>query len=146
VAALGQQGRIHHIGIGADHQVTASSARTANLRRALRTRDNRKRPDNPSRTPPWGARWIGSAILLVSLMLGPAVALAQPTERAPDTMEARLLACGACHGRQGEGTKNDYFPRLAGKPAGFEFSPPPQQGAKPEAQTDNAAAAVPIGH
>jgi cytochrome c553 len=78
-------------------------------------RDNRKRPDNPS-----GARWIGSAILLVSLMLCPAaVAPAQPTERAPDTMEARLLACAACHGRQGEGTKNDYFPRLAGKPAGY---------------------------
>jgi cytochrome c553 len=34
-------------------------------------------------------------------------------------MEARLLACAACHGRQGEGTKNDYFPRLAGKPAGY---------------------------
>jgi cytochrome c553 len=60
------------------------------------------------------------AILLVSLMLGPVSdALAQPTQRAPDTMEARLLACAACHGRQGEGTKNDYFPRLAGKPAGY---------------------------
>jgi cytochrome c553 len=58
--------------------------------------------------------------LLVSLMFWPAaVVLAQPTERAPDTMEARLLACAACHGRQGEGTKNDYFPRLAGKPAGY---------------------------
>jgi cytochrome c553 len=34
-------------------------------------------------------------------------------------MEARLLACAACHGRRGEGTKNDYFPRLAGKPAGY---------------------------
>jgi cytochrome c553 len=34
-------------------------------------------------------------------------------------MEARLLACAVCHGRQGEGTKNDYFPRLAGKPAGY---------------------------
>jgi len=34
-------------------------------------------------------------------------------------MEARLRACEPCHGRQGEGTKNDYFPRLAGKPAGY---------------------------
>src|SRR6266436_9111704 len=33
--------------------------------------------------------------------------------------EARLLACAACHGRQGEGAKSDYFPRLAGKPAGY---------------------------
>lgn len=34
-------------------------------------------------------------------------------------MEARLLACAPCHGRHGEGTSNDYFPRLAGKPAGY---------------------------
>ena len=88
--------------------------------RPLRTCENRKRPDKPSLALPCGARWIGSAILLVSLMLCPdGIALAQPTERAPDTMEARLLACAACHGRQGEGTKNDYFPRLAGKPAGY---------------------------
>ncbi len=59
-------------------------------------------------------------ILLVALMHYPAVvANAQPTGRAPDTMTARLLACAACHGRQGEGTNNDYFPRLAGKPAGY---------------------------
>jgi cytochrome c553 len=48
-----------------------------------------------------------------------ALAQTQPTQRAADTMEARLLACAPCHGRQGEGTKNDYFPRLAGKPAGY---------------------------
>jgi cytochrome c553 len=80
------------------------------------TRDNRKRPDNPRRALVSGARWIGSTILLGSLMLCPAVVPAQPTERAPDTMEARLLACAACHGRQGEGTKNDYFP--SGQQAG----------------------------
>jgi cytochrome c553 len=34
-------------------------------------------------------------------------------------MEARLRACEPCHGRQWEGTNNDYFPRLAGKPAGY---------------------------
>jgi cytochrome c553 len=85
----------------------------------LRTRDNLERPANPSRAFACGARWIGSAIVLVLLMPCPAVAQAQPTERAPDTMEARLRTCEPCHGRQGGGTNNDYFPRLAGKPAGY---------------------------
>jgi cytochrome c553 len=86
----------------------------------LRTRNCHRRPGKQSRTLSCCAWWIGTAILLVSLMLYPAAAApAQPPERAPDTMETRLLACAACHGRQGEGTKNDYFPRLAGKPAGY---------------------------
>ena len=86
----------------------------------LWTRRDRKRPNNPSRRFPGGRRRIGSATLFVSLTLCPtALPHAQVAKRAPDTMEARLLACAACHGRQGEGTKNDYFPRLAGKPAGY---------------------------
>jgi cytochrome c553 len=40
-------------------------------------------------------------------------------EQAPDTMEARVMACTPCHGVKGEGTDNAYFPRLAGKPAGY---------------------------
>ncbi len=47
------------------------------------------------------------------------LASAQPTDHPPDTMEARLRACAACHGQQGQGTDNDYFPRLAGKPSGY---------------------------
>jgi cytochrome c553 len=78
------------------------------------------RRENPSRALLWGAGRRLFAIVLAILMLCPTAGpYAQPTERAPDTMEARLLACAACHGRQGEGTKNDYFPRLAGKPAGY---------------------------
>jgi cytochrome c553 len=56
---------------------------------------------------------IGLAILLAPL------ASAQPTGHAPDTLEARLRACAACHGEQGQGTESDYFPRLAGKPSGY---------------------------
>jgi cytochrome c553 len=44
---------------------------------------------------------------------------AQSAEQAPDTMEARVMACAPCHGAMGEGTNNAYFPRLAGKPAGY---------------------------
>lgn len=43
-------------------------------------------------------------------------------EQAPDTMQARLLGCAACHGAHGEGTDNDYFPRLAGKPSGYLYN------------------------
>src|SRR6202022_3400563 len=43
----------------------------------------------------------------------------QSVERAPDTLAARVLACASCHGDKGQGTNDDYFPRLAGKPAGY---------------------------
>lgn len=43
-------------------------------------------------------------------------------ERAPDTMQARVMGCAACHGSQGQGTGDDYFPRLAGKPAGYLYN------------------------
>src|SRR5215475_11304692 len=76
-------------------------------------------PNNKGRALPPRGRWVGRGVLLVSLTLYPAVAPAQPTDRAPDTIEARLRACTPCHGSQGEGTNNDYFPRLAGKPAGY---------------------------
>ena len=59
-------------------------------------------------------------LLMVGLTLWPTgLSQAQAADHPPDTMEARLLACAACHGRQGQGTDNDYFPRLSGKPAGY---------------------------
>ncbi|HET8748016.1 MAG TPA: cytochrome c4 [Ramlibacter sp.] len=36
-----------------------------------------------------------------------------------DSMEARVQGCVTCHGQQGQGTSSDYFPRIAGKPAGY---------------------------
>jgi cytochrome c553 len=63
---------------------------------------------------------LGRFVLVAALGLWPtALPHAQPAEQAPDTLDARLLACAACHGPQGQGTDNDYFPRLAGKPAGY---------------------------
>jgi cytochrome c553 len=37
-------------------------------------------------------------------------------------MEARVAACIGCHGVQGRGVENVYFPRLAGKPAGYLYN------------------------
>src|SRR5579864_2185792 len=64
--------------------------------------------------------------LLALLLIGSAgvysAAKAQTQPKAPDTMEARLQGCTACHGSHGQGTDNDYFPRLAGKPAGYLYN------------------------
>ena len=37
-------------------------------------------------------------------------------------MAARVEACTPCHGNKGEGTSDVYFPRLAGKPAGYLYN------------------------
>jgi cytochrome c553 len=49
-------------------------------------------------------------------------AQATAADRIPDTMEARVQACTGCHGAQGRGVENVYFPRLAGKPAGYLYN------------------------
>jgi cytochrome c553 len=49
-------------------------------------------------------------------------ALAQ-NAKVPDTLAQRLLACSLCHGEKGEGLlKNEYHPRLAGKPTLYLYN------------------------
>jgi len=64
--------------------------------------------------------------ILMALLLGFAVqvmAIGPRPAEVPDTLEQRLLACAACHGKQGEGTKkNEVYPRLAGKPDGYLYN------------------------
>jgi cytochrome c553 len=50
------------------------------------------------------------------------IARAQTITTASDTIETRMLACSSCHGLHGEGTTDVFFPRLAGKPAGYLFN------------------------
>jgi cytochrome c553 len=64
--------------------------------------------------------------------LAPAVAIilcasqpaaAQPaTAHVRDTMEQRMQACTVCHGKEGRATREGYFPRIAGKPAGYLYN------------------------
>lgn len=67
---------------------------------------------------------LGGLLLLglAALCAGRASAAGSPDQQPPDTMAARVLACAACHGAQGQGTQDDYFPRLAGKPAGYLYN------------------------
>lgn len=39
-----------------------------------------------------------------------------------DTIEQRTLACAACHGKEGRATNDGFFPRIAGKPAGYLYN------------------------
>jgi cytochrome c553 len=47
---------------------------------------------------------------------------ATPYFRKLDSMEARMQACVTCHGQQGQGTSDEYFPRIAGKPAAYLYN------------------------
>src|ERR1700709_352758 len=61
-------------------------------------------------------------ILSVLALMTLPLSAAHAHERAPDTMAARVLACASCHGDMGQGTSDVYFPRLAGKPAGYLYN------------------------
>lgn len=39
-----------------------------------------------------------------------------------DSIAVRVQACTACHGEQGRATSHGYFPRIAGKPAGYLYA------------------------
>ena len=60
------------------------------------------------------------------LLLGLAlIANSVQTRAAPpveDTMAQRMQACTGCHGAQGRAASDGYYPRIAGKPAGYLFN------------------------
>lgn len=67
-------------------------------------------------------KWLHASTLVLVL---PLASFAQarddavPTFKIIDSMEARVQGCVTCHGDRGQGTSNGYFPRIAGKPAGY---------------------------
>ena len=51
-----------------------------------------------------------------------AAALAAQAQDVPDTLAQRALACTGCHGKEGRAAPDGYYPRLAGKPAGYLYN------------------------
>jgi len=45
-----------------------------------------------------------------------------PPQPIPDTLAQRMQPCTACHGKEGRATEQGFFPRIAGKPAGYLFN------------------------
>jgi cytochrome c553 len=65
------------------------------------------------------------AALLPLLVAGAATAAAPPPARLPDTMAQRLVPCLSCHARtdaDGRPLNDRFFPRIAGKPAGYLYN------------------------
>ncbi|MBT9476218.1 c-type cytochrome [Polaromonas sp.] len=60
-----------------------------------------------------------AAFLLIACGLPGLARAAAPFE---DTIAQRTLACTACHGPQGRAAPDGYYPRLAGKPAGYLYN------------------------
>jgi cytochrome c553 len=54
------------------------------------------------------------------LLLAASAACAAP--KFEDTMAQRTLACTACHGKEGRAAPDGYYPRIAGKPAGYLYN------------------------
>src|SRR5438046_8309608 len=67
-----------------------------------------------------------AALVLAACCLHPSTGFAQnealPAFKQLDSMEARVQGCVTCHGQSGQGTRNDLFPRIAGKPAGYLYN------------------------
>ncbi len=62
---------------------------------------------------------IARHLLALSIAASGLAAQAAPFE---DTIAQRTLACTACHGPQGRAAPDGYYPRLAGKPAGYLYN------------------------
>ncbi len=83
------------------------------------------RPICPPHRP---ARSVRRGLALWGLWFGlcsaPALSLAAdaPARTVPDTMAQRVMACTLCHGKEGRATSAGYFPRIAGKPAGYLYN------------------------
>ena len=68
-------------------------------------------------SPPALCRRALATTVLACAALSSAVAAAPP-----DTLAQRMKACVACHGQEGRATASGYFPRIAGKPAGYLYN------------------------
>jgi len=62
-------------------------------------------------------------LLAAAVLAGANVAAAaQAPVPSREAMAERLAACTACHGKEGRATSAGYFPRIAGKPAGYLYN------------------------
>ncbi len=59
---------------------------------------------------------------VIALFLAVTATTALPAPLFEDTMAQRTQACTACHGKEGRAAPDGYYPRIAGKPAGYLYN------------------------
>ena len=67
------------------------------------------------------ASWWWGLVTLCAGAFASAHAAPAPLQ-VPDTIAQRVQACTLCHGKEGRATNEGYFPRIAGKPAGYLYN------------------------
>jgi cytochrome c553 len=99
--------------------------------------DDMSKPDDvkPVRESTWAAV---SAAVLFSLSIE-----AHAQQSVPDTIAQRVVVCAACHGKEGRATSEGFFPRIAGKPAGYLYN---QLVNFRDGRRQNAQMAYMVGH
>ena len=75
----------------------------------------------PPRRLPAAAAWLLAAAGATAQPMSSASPASAPFA-VPDTLAQRVQACVVCHGKEGRATSQGYFPRIAGKPAGYLYN------------------------
>jgi cytochrome c553 len=77
------------------------------------------RANDPRTTRRRAGRLAAAVVVAIAGALGARASAAPAFE---DTIAQRVLACTGCHGREGRAAADGYYPRIAGKPAGYLFN------------------------
>ena len=62
------------------------------------------------------------AAILIVASTAAAFAADSALPKVADTIAERVRACTVCHGKEGRATSDGYYPRIAGKPAGYLYN------------------------
>ena len=78
----------------------------------------------PAPAPLTGASTVSGPTVAPPAVPPTAPPTAVVTSKTPfaDTMAQRVLACTGCHGPEGRAAADGYYPRIAGKPAGYLYN------------------------
>ena len=63
-----------------------------------------------------------TSLFTVAMLAAGLGSASHATAKFEDTIAQRTLACTTCHGKEGRAGPDGYYPRIAGKPAGYLYN------------------------